>query len=295
MGSSTTEIPLDPPRPSTILADEPNPSGSGDPPPPTSNNAAGAAAAATDMFCTTCGKEGGHVDSDCPYQDLLARRRRWLPPAPTRASPRRCPVCRRNPNPGRRRWEDDSTVRVSNLPEATSDRDLYNLCAPFGIVNRVSLSPAAADTSPPPGPAGGRRLVGVVKFEQVQDGEKAISWLDGYFYGGIVIKAEWAVPFDGTHPPICASCLRRGETCVRVSNLSERAGERDLYNLCCRCGIIRRLRLEVDEQSVSPTRRQVGVVEFLERKDAEDAVWFLNGHVFDDLALRVEGPLKLLF
>ncbi|CAL5068343.1 unnamed protein product [Urochloa decumbens] len=292
MGSSTTEIPLDPPRPSTILAEEPSVSGSGDtppPPPPTSNNAAGAAvAAATDMFCTTCGKEGDHVASGCPYQDLLERPSVYRLPAPTRASPRLCPVCRCNPNPGRRRWDDDSTVRVSNLPEDTGERDLYNLCAPFGIMNRVSL------LSPPPPAAG---LVGVVEFDQVQDGEEAISWLDGDTYGGVALKAEWVVPFDGTtHPPICASCLRCAETCVRISNLSERTGERDLYNLCCPCGIIYRLRLEpmeVDEESGS--RCQIGLVDFDERKGAEDAVWWLNGHVYDGLVLRVEGPLKLLF
>ncbi|CAN6248987.1 unnamed protein product [Urochloa humidicola] len=237
-----------------------------------------------DTFCTTCGKEGDHVASDCLYQDLLAR---GLPPAPTRDSPRLCPVCLCNPDPRRRRrWDDDSTVRVSNLPDGTREPDLYRLCAPFGIMNRVSLSPAE------PGPGG---LVGVVEFVQVKDGEKAISWLDGYTYGGgHVLKVEWVVPFDGTHPPICASCLRAAETCVRVSNLSERAGERDLYNLCKPCGIIDRLRLEVDGESGSP-RRQVGVVEFDERADAEAAVWWLNGQVFDDLVLRVEGPLKLLF
>ncbi|PAN38599.1 hypothetical protein PAHAL_7G183900 [Panicum hallii] len=70
------------------------------------------------MVCTTCGKEGDHSAPDCPYRDLLARasRRHGPPRAPNRASPRVCPVCLHRPDPWRRRWDDDSSVRVSNLP-----------------------------------------------------------------------------------------------------------------------------------------------------------------------------------
>jgi len=113
---------------------------------------------------------------------------------------------------------------VTNLPEGTREPDLYNLLAPFGIVNRVSLSPGSRS--------------GVVELDQVEDAEEAIGWLDGEVHGGCVLRAEWAVPFDPRPPPICARCLRDSETWIRVTNLSLRTREQDLYNLACPFGII---------------------------------------------------------
>ncbi|RLM65908.1 eukaryotic translation initiation factor 3 subunit G [Panicum miliaceum] len=271
---STEEVSLERPRPSAGEADEPSAPGSGDPP-PLATEEAGAVA----MVCTTCGKEGDHSAPDCPYRDLLARasRRHGPPRAPNRASPRVCPVCLHRPDPWRRRWDDDSSVRVSNLPEGTREPDLRRLLAPFGIVERVSLSPGSRS--------------GVVELDEVEDAEEAIGWLDGDVHGGRVLRVEWAVPFDPRPPPICARCLRASETWIRVTNLSERTSERDLHNLACPFGIINSAHLAVDEETGS--RRQVGIVEFDQREDAEDAVRWLNGHVFDELVLRVEGPLKL--
>jgi len=273
---STKDISLDRPRPSASEADEPGPPGSGDPPPLATKEAAGAVA----MVCTTCGKEGNHSAPDCPYRDLLAwaSKRHGSPPAPHRASRRVCPVCLRPPDPWRWRWDDDSSVRVTNLPEGTREPDLYNLLAPFGIVNRVSLSPGSRS--------------GVVELDQVEDAEEAIGWLDGEVHGGCVLRAEWAVPFDPRPPPICARCLRDSETWIRVTNLSLRTREQDLYNLACPFGIIDSTSLAVDDEE-SGSRRQVGIVEFDQREAAEDAVRWLHGHVYDDLVLRVEGPLKL--
>ncbi|OEL25986.1 hypothetical protein BAE44_0012995 [Dichanthelium oligosanthes] len=208
------------------------------------------------------------------------------PPAADRASPRICPVCRHDPDPGRRRSDGDSAVRVTNLPEDTREPDLYDLFAPFGILDRVLLSSSAAAENEKPGSVG---RFGIIEFEQVEDAEQAISWLDGDDYGGRVLRVEWVEPF--VPPPICASCLRDAETFIRVSNLSEGTCERDLYNLACPFGCISRLHLAVDEESGSV--RQWGAVEFDDRDDAEQAVRWLNGHVYDDLVLRVEGPLKL--
>ena len=184
-------------------------------------------------------------------------------------------MCLRPPDPWRWRWDDDSSVRVTNLPEGTREPDLYNLLAPFGIVNRVSLSPGSRS--------------GVVELDQVEDAEEAIGWLDGEVHGGCVLRAEWAAPLPPP-PPICAGCLRESETWIRVTNLSLRTSEEDLYNLACPFGIINSTSLAVDEGG---SRRQVGIVEFDQREVAEEAVKWLNGHVYDDLLLRVEGPLKL--
>ncbi|KAF8715021.1 hypothetical protein HU200_027567 [Digitaria exilis] len=124
-----------------------------------------------------------------------------------------------------------------------------------------------------------------------------MGWLNGDdpYYGDLGLRVEWLLPLDPLPPPICAWCLRCSETWIRVANLSERAGERDLRNLACPFGIILRLHLAAaeDDDEQAGLCRKVGVVEFEQREDAEDAVRWLNGHVFDDLVLRVEGPLKL--
>ena len=117
----------------------------------------------------------------------------------------------------------------------------------------------------------------------------ATQALDGDVHGGCVLRAEWAAPLPPP-PPICAGCLRESETWIRVTNLSLRTSEEDLYNLACPFGIINSTSLAVD---VGGSRRQVGIVEFDQREAAEDAVRWHHGHVYDDLVLRVEGPLKL--
>ncbi|KAF8703394.1 hypothetical protein HU200_032196 [Digitaria exilis] len=217
------------------------------------------------MVCTTCGKKGDHLAIDCPYKDLLQRA--YMdhgdpPPAPDRASPPVCPVCRCNPDPGSRCRDDDSSLRVTNLPEAiTTERDLYTLLAPFGIVLRVSLSDSEAASSNSPG----RGRCGVVEFDQVEDAQEAIGWLSGDdpYYGNLGLRVEWLLPLDPLPPPICAWCLRRSETWICVANLSERAGERDLRNLACPFGIILRLHLAVaeDDGEQAGLGRKVGVVE----------------------------------
>ncbi|KAF8715020.1 hypothetical protein HU200_027566 [Digitaria exilis] len=167
VGSTTEETPVEHPRLSSREAEGPT-APSPDPPPPTKKTtdaAAAAAATSISMACTTCGKKGDHLAADCPYKDLLDRAymdQDDPPPAPDRASPPVCPVCRCNPDPGNRRRDDDSSLRVTNLPEAiTTERDLYTLLAPFGIVLRVSLSDSEAASSNSPG----RGRCGVVEFD----------------------------------------------------------------------------------------------------------------------------------
>jgi hypothetical protein len=58
--------------------------------------------------------------------------------------------------------------------------------------------------------------------------------------------------------------------------------ERDLCNLCCPFGVIGSSHLVADEGEEAGSRRQIGVVQFDERGAAEEAVSWLNGHVFNE-------------
>lgn len=133
-----------------------------------------------------------------------------------------------------RRNDDKKSIRVTNLPEDTSQRDLYNLASLFGITINVELT---LDEQ-----IGSQRQIGIVKFDQRKSAEAAISRLNGYSYGGLPLKAEWKTTLPkvvDSSPKICAVCVRAAEAYIRVTNLPGETCERDLHNLASPFGVVR--------------------------------------------------------
>lgn len=123
------------------------------------------------MICRTCGKEREHWTFQCPNKYLsLNAEEAFLDLSPSTdgpAMPSTCSIClqatdRHRANVLRRKeylmWRraqamsrgsgaeatrrnyDRKSIRVTNLPENTSDSDLYNLASPFGIIINVELT-----------------------------------------------------------------------------------------------------------------------------------------------------------
>eukprot|EP00051_Salpingoeca_urceolata_P032530 m.16207 g.16207 ORF g.16207 m.16207 type:complete len:288 (+) comp5183_c0_seq1:334-1197(+) len=84
--------------------------------------------------------------------------------------------------------DDSSTVRITNLPENTSDADLQELCKPFGHLQRCFL---AKDKI-----TGLARGFAFVSYYRIEDAQKCIEALDGYGYDYLILKAEWAKPSE---------------------------------------------------------------------------------------------------
>ncbi|TVU28164.1 hypothetical protein EJB05_19673, partial [Eragrostis curvula] len=159
----------------------------------------------------------------------------------------------------------EASIHVANLPKGTCERDLYNLFRDFGIINSFCL---ALDEK-----SGTSMQSATVEFDQREDAEMATSWFNGYVYGEHTLRIELATPY--VLPPTCINCIRDAETSIRVNNLSEDTCEPDLYNLIRLFGVVVRYYLAVDQKI---THRKVGIVEFDQREDAEEAIKWLDGH-----------------
>ncbi|KAL6882615.1 hypothetical protein ACP4OV_011305 [Aristida adscensionis] len=187
---STEEIVLERPRAPGSKAEEPATSGD-----PLSSKAG-----AVLMVCRTCGKKGDHWTSKCPYKDLAPPTESFVdrpptadgPPGPGGATkgsyvpPIRREGADRSGADLMRRRNDENSVRVTNLSEDTREPDLLELFRPFGAVSRVYV---AVDQR-----TGESRGFGFVNFVNRQDGEKAISKLNGYGYDNLILRVEWAAP-----------------------------------------------------------------------------------------------------
>jgi len=81
---------------------------------------------------------------------------------------------------------DDFTVRVTNLPEDTTDQDLKDLFSMTGKVLRIYL---AKDKQT-------QRCKGFafVTYGCTDDAEKAIRTITGHRYDHLILKVEWAKP-----------------------------------------------------------------------------------------------------
>jgi len=151
------------------------------------------------MVCRTCLKKGDHWTSRCPYKDLAPPTDGSIdkPPSsevPTTASgpskgayvpPSQRPGAERTGADMRRR-NDENSVRVTNLSEDTREADLHELFRTFGPVSRVYV---ALDQK-----TGVSRGFGFVNFVNKEDGEKAISKLNGYGYDNLILRVEWSAP-----------------------------------------------------------------------------------------------------
>ncbi|TVU28156.1 hypothetical protein EJB05_19665 [Eragrostis curvula] len=80
------------------------------------------------------------------------------------------------------------------------------------------------------------------------------------------------------------------ETSIRVTNLSKNTCENDLYDLVCQFGVLTHISLALDDKAGSHT--QIGIVEFDQREDAEEAIKWLTGHSYDNLLLKVEWETR---
>jgi len=81
---------------------------------------------------------------------------------------------------------DDFTVRVTNLPEDTTDQDLKDLFSMTGKVLRIYL---AKDKQT-------QRCKGFafVTYGNTEDADKAIKTITGHRYDHLILKVEWAKP-----------------------------------------------------------------------------------------------------
>ncbi|KAK3143963.1 hypothetical protein QOZ80_4AG0307170 [Eleusine coracana subsp. coracana] len=151
------------------------------------------------MLCRTCGEKGAHWTSQCPYKDLVPQTESSVDRPSTADGPAlqggaskgvyRPPINKEGADRSgdlMRRRNDENSVRVNNLSEDTREPDLLELFRPFGLVTRVYV---AVDRR-----TGVSRGFGFVNFAHREDGEKAISKLNGYGYDNLILRVEWAEP-----------------------------------------------------------------------------------------------------
>lgn len=151
------------------------------------------------MLCRTCGVKGAHWTSQCPYKDLAPQTESSVERPRTADGPvlqggaskgvYRPPINKEGADRSgdlMRRRNDENSVRVSNLCEEAREPDLLELFGRFGAITRVYV---AVDRR-----TGAGRGFGFVCFVHREDGEKAISKLNGYGYANLILCVEWAAP-----------------------------------------------------------------------------------------------------
>lgn len=82
--------------------------------------------------------------------------------------------------------ESANQIRVSNIPDGTTENDLRDLFRPFGNTSRIYI---AIDRS-----TNQSRGFAFITFTNRQDAQKAINRLNGYGYGNLILRVEWAKP-----------------------------------------------------------------------------------------------------
>ncbi|OEL32393.1 Eukaryotic translation initiation factor 3 subunit G [Dichanthelium oligosanthes] len=83
-----------------------------------------------------------------------------------------------------RRRNDENSICVTNLSEDTHEADLLELFRMFGPVTRAFIARDKWTRS--------SRGFGFVNFVHREDGEKAISKLNGYGYDNLILRVEWS-------------------------------------------------------------------------------------------------------
>lgn len=150
------------------------------------------------MVCRTCGKKGDHWTSKCPYKDLSPQTEGLVDGPPTAdglaapgvtgprayVPPNKKEGADTSGTSMMRRRNDENSIRVNNLSEDTCEIDLLELFSKFGPVSRVFI---AKDRR-----TGSSRGFGFVNFVHREDGEKAISKLNGYGYDNLILRVEWS-------------------------------------------------------------------------------------------------------
>ncbi|CAN6179427.1 unnamed protein product, partial [Urochloa humidicola] len=146
------------------------------------------------MLCRICKKKGDHWTSKCPYKDLAPQaegfvdtplsadgraalgEQAYVPPNKKEgADTRGASMMRRN---------DENSIRVNNLSEDTHEADLLELFRMFGPVTCAFIARDKWTRA--------RTGFGFVNFVRREDGEKAISKLNGYGYDNLILRVEWS-------------------------------------------------------------------------------------------------------
>lgn len=85
-----------------------------------------------------------------------------------------------------KRREDQPTIRVTNLPEDTTEEDLGNLFNPFGKIHRIFLAKDKVTMA--------SKGFAFITYQRKEDAQKAILGVSGFGYGHLILKVEWAKP-----------------------------------------------------------------------------------------------------
>lgn len=151
--------------------------------------------------CRTC--NGDHWTTMCPWKDTVVaggkigmedKKGPTVPQAAEASKPGgskyvppnlRDGGAKRVDNPMSKR-DDTTAIRISNLSESTTDRDLDELVKPFGPVQKFYL---AKDK---------QTLIckgfAYVHFKFRNDAAKAIANLDGHGYDHLILSVDWSKP-----------------------------------------------------------------------------------------------------
>mmetsp|Transcript_2020 Transcript_2020/g.5991 ORF Transcript_2020/g.5991 Transcript_2020/m.5991 type:complete len:193 (-) Transcript_2020:34-612(-) len=81
---------------------------------------------------------------------------------------------------------DQSSLRVTNISEETTEADLQVLFAPYGRIARIYLAKDRETMI--------SRGFAFVSFVHRQDAERAMGALQGHGYDHLILKIEWAKP-----------------------------------------------------------------------------------------------------
>jgi len=81
---------------------------------------------------------------------------------------------------------EQNTLRVTNISEDTTERDLQELFRPFGQIARIYLAKDRETQM--------SRGFAYVSYIRKDDAEKAMNKLNGFGYDHLILKVEWAKP-----------------------------------------------------------------------------------------------------
>eukprot|EP01108_Squamamoeba_japonica_P000448 TRINITY_DN1140_c0_g1_i1.p3 TRINITY_DN1140_c0_g1~~TRINITY_DN1140_c0_g1_i1.p3 ORF type:complete len:161 (+),score=54.09 TRINITY_DN1140_c0_g1_i1:550-1032(+) len=156
------------------------------------------------IVCRTCGQEGDHWTSKCPYKNRLDElpQEASVDVGPGSGDARSDggarsgggyvpPALRHGGGGGDRggmgmRRDDSNSIRVTNLSEDTKQSDVEDLFRPFGPTTRIFL---AKDRR-----TGASRGFAFVTYVRHEDAQAAIDKLNGFGYDHLILGVSWAQP-----------------------------------------------------------------------------------------------------
>jgi translation initiation factor 3 subunit G len=97
---------------------------------------------------------------------------------------------------------DQTTIRVTNISEETTELELQALFEPFGRISRVYLAKDKTTLQ--------SRGFAFVSFIHRESSEKAMEKLQGYGYDHLILKLEWAKPNGPKNPGVEGTQFRSG-------------------------------------------------------------------------------------